>query len=129
MSKEDIKEVKVKTLLNSFQNDIESGEKEIDGLASLEVEKLFEEIHPVNAAKIIKSITNGVDNGFTGQGSYHPDFQRVIHSIVKDPEDRFDNTEELTETYNIITDKETYEKYHELKEEYGSLEDMLRELE
>jgi hypothetical protein len=129
MSKKKIEEVKVKTLLNEFQNDIEPGDEEIDGLASLELEKLFEDVHPVNAAKIIRSITNGIDNGFTGQGSYHPDFQRVIHSIVKDPEDRFDNTEELTETYNIVTDEETYKKYHELKEEYGSLEDMLNELE
>lgn len=124
----DIENVKVKTLLSLYQKNIES-EEEIDGIDSIEIRELFEKMHPANASKLIKDISNGIDNGFDPQGTYHPEFQSVVNYIVKDPSERYEEPQELMNRYSIIADKENYKKYKELEEKYGSLSEVLDQVE
>lgn len=58
--------------------------------ASLVIQDIFSEIHPANASHILHDISKGLDDGFTAQGSYHPDFQRAVNAIQKDPDDLYD---------------------------------------
>ena len=44
----------------------------------------FEEIHPAAAATLIRQISEGLDNGYTGQGVAHPDFQRAIRQVARE---------------------------------------------
>ena len=44
----------------------------------------FEEVHPAAAATLIRRLSEGLDNGYTGQGTAHPDFQRAVRQVVRD---------------------------------------------
>lgn len=53
------------------------------------MQDVFSEIHPANASQLLRDLSNGIDKGYTAQGSFHPDFQRTIQSLQKDPEDLY----------------------------------------
>lgn len=72
-------------------------EVDFDMTGTHAVQRIFAEIHPTNAGKVVRAIAYGLDVGYTAQGGYHPDFQRALESERRDPEDRFTSDTKLRE--------------------------------
>jgi len=53
------------------------------------VAEAFQELHPAPAGDLLRAIANGLDEGYTAQGAYHPDFQRDVDRITRDPDDLY----------------------------------------
>lgn len=69
----------IRDLLSYYADEIDEDEN----LTMGEVWLLFGTIHPASAGDLIKDINEGINReGFTAQGTDHPDYQRKIEQIL-----------------------------------------------
>lgn len=95
MTDKDIPEDPLDITLGQMFGVVESGSPDFpDDLGhSMEgremIKEAFGKLHPANAGLLIRLITDGLDEGYTAQGGYHPDFQTGVKYARRNPEDRF----------------------------------------
>lgn len=62
--------------------------KSDDALTRDGVLAAFATLHPADAGRLVRDIGMAMDEGYTAQGSRHPDFQTYVSLVKKDAYDR-----------------------------------------
>jgi len=66
---------------DSSYEDVNPNNINFDGPPQLAIENAFEEIHPASVAEFVRHIDNGLERGYTAQGSKHKVYQDSIKRI------------------------------------------------